>query len=593
MKKLKFLRYYYARLTMVSLVSVLFLVSAVTLGLLAYLQSSRTVYAVQEHEAALRELEAEYNDIWNNYYRAFMPLTDSFYEKDLYAFCRGEGYGYDRYTVRRAFKRILADICQQDRRIKGVYFRRCFDDSGFLYSDDSQLLRQVSFELGTKAAKDRSRRALVGGMVLHMSDGGTEEMAVFGIQSGIQSVARAGDTCEYQISVLYDLNGFDQILAGHDTDSEARFRITAADGMVIYDSWGEYLGGEAVYYEDINVIVGKGDAFRVGSATYQKGVRDSARGGGIVFYTIPSGIRFNGTMGLVCLLAASIVAVVSVAMLSVNRLANRKFRELEWGMQQIGKNNLGFRLPLGRQEDEFFRIASRFNRMCDELEDTINKNYIYQLLQKNAAYEALQASVNPHFLYNSLEAIRELLDCEGQEDGAEMVLLLSRIFEYQIRGESIVTIQKEVDALRSYIDFSSIRFRYAFEYSMDFDEEILDCAIPKQIFQPIAENYFAHGLRGDGEDRIDIRGYMDAADGMIHVRFCDNGKGLTGEQADALTQSLDDEGDNSHIGLRNVHQRLKLALGEESHVSIISNAPGPGACILLVFGRTWKLKGLR
>ena len=106
-------------------------------------------------------------------------------------------------------------------------------------------------------------------------------------------------------------------------------------------------------------------------------------------------------------------------------------------MQQIGKNNLGFRLPLGRHEDEFFRIASRFNRMCDELEDTINKNYIYQLLQKNAAYEALQASVNPHFLYNSLEAIREMLDGAGQEEGAEMVLLLSHIFKYQIRGRNL------------------------------------------------------------------------------------------------------------------------------------------------------------
>ena len=81
-------------------------------------------------------------------------------------------------------------------------------------------------------------------------------------------------------------------------------------------------------------------------------------------------------------------------------------------------------------------------------------------------------------------------------------------YGYQSRGESIVTIQKEMDALRSYIDFSSIRFRYAFEYAADFDEEILDCAIPKQIFQPVAENYFAHGLRGDGEDRIDIRGYL-------------------------------------------------------------------------------------
>ena len=143
MRKLRFLRYYYARLTLVSLVSVFFLVSVVALGLLAYLQSSRTVYAVQEHEAALRELEAEHNDIWNNYYKAFMPLTDSFYEESLYAFCKGEDYGYDRYTVRRDFKRILADICQQDRRIRGVYFLRCFDGAGFLYFHEGQQLRQV------------------------------------------------------------------------------------------------------------------------------------------------------------------------------------------------------------------------------------------------------------------------------------------------------------------------------------------------------------------------------------------------------------------------------------------------------------------
>ena len=593
MRKLRFLRYYYARLTLVSLVSVFFLVSVVALGLLAYLQSSRTVYAVQEHEAALRELEAEHNDIWNNYYKAFMPLTDSFYEESLYAFCKGEDYGYDRYTVRRDFKRILADICQQDRRIRGVYFLRCFDGAGFLYFHEGQQLRQVSFELGPEVWPDGARRGLIGGRALQGGDGGTEETEVFGIQSGLQSVTRAGETYDYRITVLYDLNRFDQILAGHDIDQEARFLIASAEGMVLYDSMGGYHGGEPVFYEDIEKIAGEGDSFISGSAVYRKGRRTSARGGCIVFYTIPSGIRFNGAMGLVALLAVGIVAVVSVAMLSINRLANRRFRELEWGMQQIGKNNLGFRLPLGRHEDEFFRIASRFNRMCDELEDTINKNYIYQLLQKNAAYEALQASVNPHFLYNSLEAIREMLDGAGQEEGAEMVLLLSHIFKYQIRGESIVTIQKEMDALRSYIDFSSIRFRYAFEYTADFDEEILDCAIPKQIFQPVAENYFSHGLRGDGEDRIDIRGYLNPEDGMIHVRFCDNGKGLTREQADALTKSLDDSGDNSHIGLRNVHQRLKLAFGEESHVSIVSNAPEPGACILLVFGRTWKLKSVQ
>lgn len=77
--------------------------------------------------------------------------------------------------------------------------------------------------------------------------------------------------------------------------------------------------------------------------------------------------------------------------------------------------------------------------MCYDLEDIIDKNYVYQILQQKAEYRALQTSVNPHFLYNSLEAIREKMNENSHGDEGEMVLLLSRIFEYQIRGGSIVT----------------------------------------------------------------------------------------------------------------------------------------------------------
>jgi len=167
-----------------------------------------------------------------------------------------------------------------------------------------------------------------------------------------------------------------------------------------------------------------------------------------------------------------------------------------------------------------------------------------------------------------------------------MVLLLSRIFEYQIRGDSIVTINKELYSLQNYIEFSSIRYQYAFDYSIDFAEEILNCKIPKLIFQPIVENYFAHGYRGDENDFIYILGYISAEDGMIHVSFCDNGKGITGEKLEELNASLDDaKGDNSHIGLRNVHRRLKIVFGKESRVEVVSNAPEPGICVSLVFGQ--------
>lgn len=591
MRKVKFLRYYYAKLTLVSLLSVVFLTLATALAALTYLQSARADSVLQEHGAALQELEKEFIDIWNDYYKAFVPLTDSYNEADLYAFCRAEDVGYDRYTVRRNFRRILADICKQDRRIKGLYFRRFLDDARFLYMDDAQELREVSFGLGEEDGQERFQRVLIGGMTLQaqLDKAGEKGMEIYGIQSGVQSVMGTGKAYDYQITVLYDLDIFDQILQKYGTEASARFCIASAEGMVLYDSFGEYEIDQEVFSKDAREILREGDRSFHASASYQKGVRRLSRGGAIAYYLIPQSVlvQLNGTTRLVALFALGITVVVSVALISVNRLANRKFQELEWGMRQIGKNNLGYRLPLGRHEDEFFRIAVRFNKMCDELEDMINKNYVYQLLQQNAEYEALQASVNPHFLYNSLEAIREMLDTGGDE--AEMVLLLSRIFEYQIRGESIVTVQKEMDALRSYIDFASIRFRYSFEYSIDFDVEILDCVLPKQIFQPIAENYFAHGMRGDGRDYIDIRGYLDAADGMIHVRFCDNGRGLTREQAAALTDSLEEGGDNSHIGLRNVHQRLKLAFGGKSRVEIASNAPDSGACISLVLGQTLKL----
>jgi len=589
MKKVKILQNYYSRLTFTSLLSAGVLVFSAALILLIWQYSARTAFVVQEYGKVLQELEKNYIEIWNNYYKVFVPLMDDMNAHEVWSFCKAEDSGYKRYTVQLNFKRVLAGVCREDERIWGVYFRRFADGARYLYSDEDQQLTEVFWDLGNMDATEEFQRDVIGGRRLKPDD----DSDVFGIQSGILSSQRNGEIYKYQISILYDLSSFERIVAKYDPDPRARFLITSPEGKIIFDSQGAYGGEEDSYFENMGKVMEEAPVYTDGVTAYQKEVRTLERSGGFVFYLIPqhviAGFQFNGTSGLILLLAGTIIVVLSMVMVSVNRLANRKFRELEKGMHQVGGNNLHYRLPIGEREDEFARIAVQFNKMCDDLEDIINKNYIYHVLQQSAEYKALQTCVNPHFLYNSLEALREELDKSGHQEGAEMVLLLSRIFEYQIRGDNIVTIQKEALALQNYIDFASIRYRYAFDYSIDFAEEILDCAVPKQISQPVVENYFVHGLRGDGTDYIRISGYKGSRDGMIHICFYDNGKGLREEQVRGLNAALKDEETGAHIGLKNVNSRLKILFGKESRVEVTSNAPEPGACVLLVFGQTMKL----
>lgn len=594
--KIKEFRSYYFRLTLFSLVVVFFLVFIITFVALVSLHNNKTADTLGVCDKILVQMSECYDDIWNNYYKAFLPLTEDAYAEKITNFCRGGADDYSDYIVQQDFRDILVRVCQKDERIQGIYVKRFSDDTSYLYSDVLERLDRVSYALENEDEASAYQRTMIGGQVLGtgITTSAKKHMQVFGIQSKVLSAKGGDDSYPYQITVLYGLDSFDEILAKYEVNPQARFMIVSPQGLVVYDSKGDYAYKEETYFVDVGKVTREEDTLVLDQVTYMKNLRFTGRGNYLVFYMIPrsevEAFQLSGTMGLVIASAVIIMVVICMVLFSVNRLTGQKFQQLESGMRQVGKNNLSYRIPVGKQEDEFARIAARFNKMCDDLENMINKNYVYQVLQQNAEYKALQTSVNPHFLYNSLEAIREKMTADGQEDEAEMILLLSRIFEYQIRGNSTVTIQRELNALQNYIDFSAIRLDYAFEYSVNFDEEILTYKIPKQIFQPIMENYFSYGFRGDGTDYIYILGYIEPKDDMIHICFCDNGKGMSPEKLEWLNASLEaQEDDTSHMGLRNVHHRLKIAYGKESHVEIVSNAPEPGISVSLVFGRVLKI----
>lgn len=591
MKK-RFLSNYYSRLIFISALAIVLVIFTTVSITFLELNREQNEKVVENCDNALAELADGYVDIWNSYYKAFLPIYENAQAtKDLQTFCGTEREDVSYVQAFQGFDRIMKAMCQQDWRFSGIYFTRKIDGASYLCLSNSASTQRADMEL--TAPTVQQGRSILGTRVFQVKPDKQMQRYLFGLQSDLLERDQQ-EKYQYQVTVLYDAEYFTALLENHDVPADARFYVLSSEGMVLFDSENDY-SEEVTYLKDFDVLQASKDDFLRNDVAYLKNSRFVSRGGVYIYYILPksvlTGFALTGTGSFILVFAASVCLCVLLVLLSMNRAVNKKFAALENGLRRVGKNDLRYRLDEGRHDDEFCRIAVQFNKMCDDLEDTINKNYVFQLLQKNMEYKMLQLRVNPHFLFNSLESIREKLGEDGTEEGAEMVLLLSRIFEYQTRGESIVTVQQERDALEKFIAFSEIRFDHMFEYEIDFEREMLNQVIPKQSLQPILENYFVHGIRGDETDYVSVRGYRK--DGKNYICVRDNGKGVSPERAEQINRSLDESIDETaHIGLNNVHNRIKILFGKDSYVRISSNAPEPGTTVLLVFNHEADLQVL-
>ena len=581
---------YYWRLTCISVAAILALALVLIFAGLTALREAQKKKFLEGADTVLRELEEHCDAIWDNYYKGFIPLKDDFYLSSLKYFCLMDDEKYNAYTAEDRIGQVMRAISRKDEQIDAICIRRMKDEMHYLFYCDTQRMERkqpISDGKENSVETGEYRRTIIGGRKIKSSMA-QKVGNYWGIQSGIMDKGISGLENAYQITMLYSLDDFDEIIAKYHFSDEVRFLILAENLSTIYDSCKEYSENQDTYLDAASLIAGQyEETILLDGEKYLKKVREN-REDYKICYLIPQKqlikMRLDATGILILLFAVCILIFAIIVSLSVNRMIYQRFVELEKGICKIGNNHLNYRIPVPSREDEFSRIAMQFNTMCDELEELINKNYIYRLLQQKAEMTALQNTVNPHFLYNSLEAIRSRLHEDGKEDDAEMVLLLARIYEYQIRGTRVVSLKQEKRALQNYLEFSSIRYQYSFEYILDFQDEILDCVVPKQILQPVLENYFVHGFRGDGRDRICVKGKLCDEDGMVHIFFEDNGKGMDVLEAKKYNEFINNsEAEGSHIGLYNVSKRLKIAFGEESHVIIAPNETGEGVCVILVF----------
>lgn len=219
---------------------------------------------------------------------------------------------------------------------------------------------------------------------------------------------------------------------------------------------------------------------------------------------------------------------------------------------------------------EIKELSQSFNSMVVHIDELIRRTYLAELSEKNARLTALEAQLNPHFLYNTLQAISTEALVNDQPQINQMITSLASSLRYTIKGGDLVMLKKEMEYVRDYIYLQKMRMDDNLEVHIDIDPETEECLIPKISIQTLIENSIIHGLHAE-RGSIEIHISSERKNDNIIIRVLDNGCGISEEQLSALYTDFEKQEKScadGGIGLVNLHTRLKLLYTKPADMTI-------------------------
>ena len=246
-------------------------------------------------------------------------------------------------------------------------------------------------------------------------------------------------------------------------------------------------------------------------------------------------------------------------------------------VEGIGSGDLEEREPIRAEEYELRTLSEGFEQMVGRLNRQIQETAHNQERLRRTELALIQAQVNPHFLYNTMDTIIWLIEAEKTEEAVEMVSNLSAFFRHSLsRGQDIITLREEEEHVCSYLQIQQARYKDIMRYTVNIAPELRSAMIPKLTLQPLVENALYHGVklkRGLGHIYVTGRGEGDE----ILLQVTDDGVGIPPEWLAQLTRSIE-QGERVGFGLSTVHERVQLFFGPSYGLSI-SSQPGAGTTI--------------
>lgn len=284
----------------------------------------------------------------------------------------------------------------------------------------------------------------------------------------------------------------------------------------------------------------------------------------------------NDMIRLSCLLAVVVLGAALLTSWLLFRFLGRPLRGLASAMESFESDADHFAYkPVGGTR-EVQELSDSFEHMVLRIQELMTTVREEEINLRKTELKALQAQINPHFLYNTLDSIAWMCEQGRNADAVRMVHALARLFRISIsRGHELIPIAKEIEHAESYLQIQMYRYKNQFTYDFDVDPDCLGYYCNKITLQPIIENSINHGLDlMVDEGRIDVLVRQDGDDIVFSVR--DNGVGMSEEQIEAIMQH--GPTDRTGIGIKNVNDRLKIYFGKSYGLHITSE-PDVGTCV--------------
>lgn len=272
----------------------------------------------------------------------------------------------------------------------------------------------------------------------------------------------------------------------------------------------------------------------------------------------PIGVMAGVTI-LICIFAAVLAYFITSGMVS------SRIERLTHFMQEVQEGSMDMQME-SDDRDEIGMLYRGFGSMMKRIRTLINEVYLSKITQKEAELKALQAQINPHFLYNTLSLINWKALAAGEEDISRMTLALSTFYRTALnRGRNVLQVETELSNTRAYLEIQSILHDGDFDYEIEAQTEILQCESLNLILQPLVENAIHHGIeeKTDGRGKITVRGWKE--DNCVWFMVEDNGVGMEQEVADKIL-TMESKG----YGVRNVDERIRLCYGEKYAMKVES-----------------------
>jgi len=306
------------------------------------------------------------------------------------------------------------------------------------------------------------------------------------------------------------------------------------------------------------------------------------KGAAIVCKVVPKN-TIAGMIGSIiatpmALLAGFMVGLYPV-LIFVSNIISKPLKRLCEAMERFKEGDFEQQIQVDTK-DEVGEVSEGFNRMVTDIKALIEQNYVLALNEKESELRALQAQINPHFLFNTLDCLYWKAEESGNEEISEDIMSLSQLFRLVLgQGTGVTTVSTERDMLETYLHIQKMRFEKRLTYQIGIEEELLSQPIPKLILQPFVENAVVHGFeKNQGECLLTVIGRRIGSDMQFEIK--DTGDGMTQDQIDKIWNAPDAKSySGQRIGryaIKNVKERLELKYGKGGFLLKIDSEPGKG-----------------